>query len=116
MAFIKIESGRVARHVGTRGAFALEEWVTLPDGRTFAKTYTVWNEGTVPPIDAIVAVVGELGTKVRNYVGSDGLEKHVIDVSINQPTVTAIGVPALPKVAEIREAVAQAAPATEVPF
>lgn len=114
MAYVKIESGRVARHVGTRGAFALEEWVTLPDGRTFAKTYTVWNEGTVPAIDAIVAVVGELGTKVRAYMGSDGIEKYVVDVSINQPTVTAIGVNKLDTVPEIRAAVA-AAPVAEDP-
>lgn len=115
MALIKIESARVVRHVGTRGAFAVEEYVNLPDGRSFPKTYTVWNEGTAPEVDGIVAVVGELSTKVREYQ-LNGSTKYAVDVSVNQPTVTAIGVNKLDTVPQLKEAAAQAEQSSEVPF
>lgn len=85
MALIKIESGEVVRHVGQNGAFALQEWVTLPDGRTFPKTFTVWATGLAPEIGSLVKVTGEMSTKLRTY-GDNG-EKTAIDVSINNPEI-----------------------------
>jgi hypothetical protein len=93
MAFIKIESAEVTRAVGSRGAFQIQEYVTLPDGRTFPKTFTVWQEGEVPAQGAIVQVYGSLSTKVREWVNNMGETKHVVDVSINEPTVSIIGKP-----------------------
>ena len=93
MAFIKIESAEVTRAVGSRGAFQIQEFVTLPDGRTFPKTFTVWQEGEVPATGAIVQVYGSLSTKVREWVNAQGETKHVVDVSINEPTVSIIGKP-----------------------
>lgn len=112
MALIKIESGRVLRYVGTRGAFAVEEYVNLPDGRSFPKVYTVWHEGTAPEIDGIVQVHGELSVKVREYQAG-GVTKHVADISINQPTVQAIGVNALKNVEAIQYEIAKEAMAGE---
>lgn len=96
MALLKIESAEVTRHVGTRGAFAIAEHITLPDGRTFPKTYTVWAEGTAPEIGAIVSVTGIFGAKVREYPVSNGpvaapTMKHAVDISINEPQVTILG-------------------------
>lgn len=93
MAYIKIESAEVTRPVGSRGAFQIHEYVTLPDGRTFPKTFTVWQEGEVPNQGTIVQVYGTLSTKVREWTDQTGTLKHVVDVSINEPTVTIIGKP-----------------------
>lgn len=113
MALIKIESARVVRHVGTRGAFACEEYVTLPDGRSFPRFYTVWHEGTPVEIDGIVAVVGEMSAKTRETAQG----KWVADIAVNNPTVTAIGVQALKTVPVIQEQIAaNPAPSAEVPF
>ena len=113
MALLKIESAEVTRHVGTRGAFAIAEHVTLPDGRTFPKTYTVWAEGTPPEIGSIVSVTGVFGAKVREYPVSNGAVaaptmKHAVDVSINEPQVNILG--SLPVDVE-----APAEPATPTP-
>lgn len=85
MALLKIENAKVIRTVGTRGAFAVEEYVTLPDGRTFPKTFTVWNEKEpAPPVGSLVSVVGVLSAKTREYPAPSGM-KTAIDMSINEP-------------------------------
>ena len=93
MALIKIESAEVTRHVGSRGAFAVGEYITLPTGASFMKTYTVWNDATVTGMDAptignVVQVIGELGVKVREYTNNMGQLKHAADISINNPQIT----------------------------
>lgn len=93
MALIKIESGEVTRHVGSNGAFAVGEEVNLPDGRSFMKQYTVWAQGEPPQIGQIVSVIGQYSAKIREYVAPTG-PKTAIDVSINEPEVTMLGVPA----------------------
>jgi len=89
MALLKIESGEIIRQVGSRGAFALQETVTLPDGRTFPKTYTVWHEGDSFPNGAIVSVTGVFSAKTREYPAPSGM-KTAIDISVNDPEVTLI--------------------------
>lgn len=90
MALLKIESGEVIRHVGSRGAFALQETVTLPDGRSFPKTYTVWYEGEAPAVGSIVSVIGVFSAKNREYNAPSGT-KVAIDISINDPEVNILG-------------------------
>lgn len=90
MALLKIESGEVIRHVGSRGAFALQETVTLPDGRSFPKTYTVWHEGDAPAVGSIVSVIGVFSAKNREYNAPSGT-KVAIDISINDPEVNILG-------------------------
>lgn len=115
MALLKIESGEVTRHVGTRGAFAVAEMVNLPDGRSFPKTYTVWAE-EAPEIGTIVSVIGVMSAKTREYESASG-PKTAVDISINEPNITVLGVPqitseeATENVTEILGAVQ-----TEVPF
>jgi hypothetical protein len=106
MAYIKIESAEVTRAVGSRGAFQIQEYVTLPDGRTFPKTFTVWQEGEVPTQGAIVQVYGTLSTKVREWTDNTGTVKHVVDVSINEPTVSIIGKPKPATVEDTKTAIA----------
>lgn len=91
MALLKIESGEVTRHVGTRGAFAVAEMVTLPDGRSFPKTYTVWAD-EAPEIGSIVSVIGVMSAKAREYETANG-PKTAIDISINEPEVNVFGHP-----------------------
>lgn len=93
MALIKIESGEVTRIVGQNGAFAVGEEVSLPDGRSFMKQYTVWNHGEAPQVGQIVSVIGQFSAKIREYDSPTG-KKQAIDVSINDPEVTLMGVPA----------------------
>lgn len=90
MALLKIESAEVTRHVGSRGAFAVAETVTLPDGRSFPKSYTVWHEGEAPQVGAIVAVTGVFSAKLREYAAPTGM-KQAIDISINEPEITVLG-------------------------
>jgi len=90
MALLKIESGEVIRQVGTRGAFALQETVTLPDGRSFPKSYTVWHEGEPIPTGSIVSVIGVFSAKLRDYNAPTGT-KTAIDISINDPEVNILG-------------------------
>jgi len=112
MALIKIESAEVLRHVGQRGAFAIGEHVTLPSGASFQKQYTVWaNDPAVPAVGAIVAVVGQLGMKIREYAAPSGI-KHAIDVSINEPEVTVLGKPKPPTAAETAVAIEEIAAST----
>ncbi len=93
MALIKIESAEVLRHVGSRGAFAVGEYITLPTGASFQKQYTVWaSDSLVPAVGSIVSVIGQLGMKIREYPAPSGM-KHAIDVSVNEPEVTVIGAP-----------------------
>lgn len=93
MALIKIESAEVLRAVGSNGAFAVGEYVTLPSGASFQKQYTVWAKNDVaPPKGTIVSVIGQLGMKIREYPAPTGM-KHAIDVSINEPEVTVLGQP-----------------------
>jgi hypothetical protein len=116
MALIKIESGRVVRHVGTRGSFAVEEYKTLPDGRTFPIQYTVWHDGyPTVEIDGIVQVLGELSVKISE---PNAAGKVYANISVNNPTVTAIGVEALKNVPGIKEIIEEPAKVTteEVPF
>lgn len=87
----KIESGVVTRAVGVRGAFAVEETITLPDGRSFPKSYTVW-AAECPPIGAIVQVTGEVTIKQREYAAPSGM-KTAIDVNFNNPAVVIMGAP-----------------------
>lgn len=90
MALLKIESGTVTRHIGSRGAFVLEEQVTLPDGRSFPKSYTVWYEGdNTPQNGAIVSVIGKFSAKTREYPAPSGM-KTAVDISINEPEVTVL--------------------------
>ena len=92
MALMKLTDVRVKQHVGTNGAFAVEEWVHLPDGRSFPKTFTVWaNEA--PPVDTIVNVVGTFSAKAREYNAPSG-QKIAIDVSVNDPEITIVSTPA----------------------
>lgn len=91
MALLKIESGEVTRHVGNRGAFAVAEMVNLPDGRSFPKTYTVWAE-QAPEIGSIVSVIGVMSAKTRAYDSPTG-PKTAVDISINDPEVSIVGVP-----------------------
>ena len=91
MALLKIESGEVTRHVGTRGAFAVAEMVNLPDGRSFPKTYTVWAE-QAPEVGTIVSVIGLMSAKTREYAAPSGM-KTAVDISINDPEVTVLGIP-----------------------
>ena len=84
----KIESAEVTRHVGTRGAFAAAEWVNLPDGRSFSKSYTIWAD-EAPAIGSIVTVTGEVTIKQREYAAPSGM-KTAIDVNFNNPNVTVI--------------------------
>lgn len=120
MAFIKIESAEVTRAVGSRGAFQILEFITLPDGRTFPKTFTVWQEGEVPTQGAIVQVYGTLSTKVREWTDNTGTVKHVVDVSINEPTVSIIGKPK-PQINEatqsaLSDIITDVAKSTALPF
>jgi hypothetical protein len=89
MAIIKVENAEVIRKVGSRGGFAINENITLPDGRSFPKSYTVWLEGEAPNIGALVTVVGVYSAKLREYPAPSGM-KHAIDVSINEPEVTVL--------------------------
>lgn len=112
----KLESGQVVRHVGTRGAFAVEETITLPDGRSFPKTYTVWAE-IAPPIGSIVQVTGELTIKTREYPAPSGM-KTAIDINFNNPNVTVLGAPMPETPAQVAEAIQEIADNTvkELPF
>lgn len=86
-----IESGEVIRHIGSRGGFAVQETINLPDGRSFPKTYTVWYEGTdTPNIGDIVKVTGEVSVKQREYAAPSGM-KTAIDINLNNPTVLVMG-------------------------
>lgn len=90
MALLKIENGEVTRRVGSRGAFALQEHVTLPDGRTFPKSYTIWYEGDQDiQVGALVSVTGVFSAKIREYPAPSGM-KHAIDISVNDPEVTVL--------------------------
>lgn len=100
MALLKVESGTVTRHVGSRGAFVVEEQVTLPDGRSFPKSFTVWNEGEAPAIGSIVSVIGKFSSKTREYPAPSGM-KTAVDISINEPEVTTLHAVAQPTVEEL---------------
>lgn len=117
MALIKVESAEVKRIVGARGAFAIGEYITLPSGASFEKTYTVWAEGEPPLIGSVVSVIGQLGMKIREYPAPSGF-KHAIDVSINEPEVTILGAPKPATVEETKQAIADIAADTgkELPF
>lgn len=116
MALLKIESGEVTRHVGTRGAFAVAEMVNLPDGRSFPKTYTVWAE-EAPEIGTIVSVIGVMSAKTREYETANGT-KTAVDISINEPNITVLGSPQVisDKAAENVTEILGATETTEVPF
>lgn len=90
----KVESAEVIRTVGDRGAFAIQETINLPDGRSFPKTYTVW-ASEAPPIGTIVQVTGEVTIKQREYAAPSGM-KTAIDINFNNPNVTIMGAPATP--------------------
>ena len=118
MALIKVESAEVLRHVGTNGAFAIGEYITLPTGASFQKQYTVWNKGSdAPTIGSVVSVIGQLGLKIREYPAPSGM-KQAIDVSINEPEVTVLGAAKPATVEETAQAIADIAATTgnEVPF
>lgn len=100
MALIKIESARVVRHVGIKGGFACEEYKTLPDGRSWPVTYTVWHEGAAPQIDGIVQVTGELNV---NQSKPNEFGKTFANINVNNCTVQAIGVDRLPDVPVIQD-------------
>ena len=87
----KIESGAVTRRVGDRGAFAVEETIYLPDGRSFPKSYTVW-ASEAPEVGTIVQVTGEVTIKLREYAAPRGM-KTAIDVNFNNPNVIVLGSP-----------------------
>lgn len=85
----KIESGVVTMSVGDRGAFAVEETIYLPDGRSFPKSYTVW-ASEAPAKGTIVQVTGEVTIKLREYAAPSGM-KTAIDVNFNNPNVIVMG-------------------------
>lgn len=116
MALIKIESAEVKRIVGSRGAFAVEEHVTLPDGRSFPKSYTVWAD-EAPLLGSIVTVTGNMSAKIREYPAPSGM-KHAIDISINEPNVTILAAPKPATVEATAEAILGLAETTgkELPF
>lgn len=101
----KLESAVVTRPVGDRGAFAVEETITLPDGRSFPKSYTIW-ASEAPPKGTIVQVTGEVTIKQREYAAPTGM-KTAIDINFNNPNVLIMGSPV--------ETVPEAAPAPFVP-
>lgn len=119
MALIKIESAEVLRHVGSRGAFAVGEYITLPSGASFQKQYTIWQEAgaEAPPVGSIVSVIGQLGMKIREYAAPSGM-KHAIDVSVNEPEVTVMGQPKPATVEETAAAIQDIAATTgkDLPF
>lgn len=101
MALLKIESGEVKRHVGSRGAFVVEEQVTLPDGRSFPKSFTVWYEGdNIPAVGSLVSVIGKFSAKTREYPAPSGM-KTAVDISINEPEVNVLHAVAEPKTEEV---------------
>lgn len=86
-----IASGEVKRKVGSRGAFAVAETITLPNGATFDKTYTVWLESDDSPnVGDIVTVTGEVSVKTREYPAPSGM-KTAIDINFNDPKVQVLG-------------------------
>lgn len=85
-----IPTGEVIRHIGSRGAFEVSETITLNDGRSFPKKYTIWFEGEPPAVGSIVAVSGEITVKLREYAAPSGM-KTATDINFNQPTVTVHG-------------------------
>lgn len=86
-----IASGEVKRKVGSRGAFAVAETITLPNGATFDKTYTVWYDGEESPnVGDIVTVTGEVSVKTREYAAPSGM-KTAIDINFNDPKVQVLG-------------------------
>lgn len=122
MALIKIPSGEVIRHVGTNGGFQVEEYVTLPDGRSFPKKYTVWHKGEPPVIGAIVEVFGIMSAKINEFLPDGGGPniRRSIDISVNEPTWTILGQPK-PETPEataeaIQDIVDDIAKQTELPF
>lgn len=116
MALIKLESAEVVRHVGTRGAFAVNETIILPDGRSFPKSYTVWAD-EAPAVGSIVQVYGQMSAKLREYAAPTGI-KQAIDISINEPTVTIMGTPKPDTAEETAAAILDMAATTgkELPF
>ena len=118
MALIKIESAEVLRHVGTNGAFAVGEYITTNTGASFQKQYTVWAKtNPAPAIGQIVSVIGQLGTKLREYNAPTGT-KTAIDISINEPEVTLLGQAKPATVEETAAAIQDIAATTgqELPF
>lgn len=85
-----IPTGEVTRHIGSQGAFEVAETITLQDGRSFPKKYTIWAKGEPPAIGSIVAVSGDVTIKSREYAAPSGM-KTAIDVNFNDPTVTIHG-------------------------
>lgn len=83
MALIKITDATVKKAHGTRGAFIAEETIEIPDGRSFPRTYIVWNTEAMPAIGAKVNVTGELTVKPRTI--DDG--RTFVDISINNPQI-----------------------------
>ena len=112
----KVESAEVIRTVGDRGAFAIQETITLPDGRSFPKTYTVW-ASIAPPVGTIVQVTGEVTIKQREYAAPSGM-KTAIDINFNNPNVTVMGAPMPETPAQVAEAIQEIAESTikELPF
>jgi hypothetical protein len=114
----KVESAEVVRHVGDRGAFAIQEMINLPDGRSFPKTYTVW-ASIAPPVGSIVQVTGEVTIKQREYAAPSGM-KTAIDINFNNPNVTVMGATFVQAEtsAQVAEAIQEIADSTikELPF
>lgn len=88
-----IPTGEVTRHIGSRGAFEVAETITLNDGRSFPKKYTIWFEGEPPAVGSIVAVTGQVTVKMREYASPAGV-KTATDINFNEPTITVHGVAA----------------------
>lgn len=108
-----IESGEVVRQIGSRGGFAVQETINLPDGRSFPKTYTVWHEGDPIATGSIVSVTGEVTVKLREYAAPSGM-KTAADINFNNPVVKVLG--HVPQVEAEAAPVATAAPSVELPF
>lgn len=89
MAFVTLE-GKITR-THNKG-FKLEETITLPDGRSFGKFWTIWSN-TEAEVNDLVTVKGELSTKIaKDYqTGEDKLTQkgeRIVELVCNATDVT----------------------------
>lgn len=83
-------TGNITKHLADKG-FNLTETITLNDGRSFDKYWTVW--GKQAPIGDTVTVTGELGTKILkdHTTGEDKISaagNRIVELTVNNATIT----------------------------
>lgn len=102
MALVKLESAEVVpvsatqTYMGASGTagFIVQEYVTLPDGRTWPVRYTIWKSNNIlqfPEVGAVVSIMGELSVKA--VVSQMDASKAFANISVNNATCTVIGAP-----------------------